>query len=111
MLKTGFDHYRDGQYFDAHECWEELWDDRGLQHRAPVHGLIQVAVSLVHVENGNLTGARNLARKALDKLHQFGSVPWLHPQALSAVERYRAHLEELDSLADFDRDFIPQLEP
>ncbi|MBE3556888.1 MAG: DUF309 domain-containing protein [Firmicutes bacterium] len=46
-----------GVYFEAHEVLEDLWrTDRQDFYK----GLIQQAVGLLHLENGNLVGARHL---------------------------------------------------
>ena len=48
------DHFNRGQYFDAHEAWEEGWTSNFEK------GLIQAAAALLHFERGNLHGARRL---------------------------------------------------
>src|SRR6185312_1020920 len=42
-----------GDYFDAHEVWEELWMDCPSADRRFFQALIQAAVSLYHWGNGN----------------------------------------------------------
>jgi predicted metal-dependent hydrolase len=49
-----------GDYFDAHEVWEELWMDCPAADRRFVQALIQAAVSLYHWGNGNTAGADRL---------------------------------------------------
>ncbi|MDI3256630.1 MAG: DUF309 domain-containing protein [Kyrpidia sp.] len=49
-------------FYDCHEYGEQLWMEQG---RPPfLKGLIQTAVSLYHLESGNLGGARKLWRTA-----------------------------------------------
>ncbi|MBX6394861.1 MAG: DUF309 domain-containing protein [Alicyclobacillaceae bacterium] len=49
-------------FYECHEYGEHLWLEEG---RPPfLKGLIQVAVSLYHLEGGNLSGARKLWRTA-----------------------------------------------
>jgi hypothetical protein len=51
-----------GDFFEAHEVWEDLWaDSHGLERRF-YQGLIQAAVGLCHYGNGNLNGAVKLYR-------------------------------------------------
>lgn len=55
------DLYNRGEYYESHDCLEELWREVKL----PLwQGLIQVSVSLYHLGRGNLNGARRQAEKA-----------------------------------------------
>ncbi|BCJ88453.1 DUF309 domain-containing protein [Effusibacillus dendaii] len=52
---------KESRYFDAHEVLEELWhSDRNDFYK----GLIQIAVALFHLRNGNIKGARHLFKRA-----------------------------------------------
>ena len=48
------------EFFEAHEAWEELWQDYQGPSRKFYQGLIQVAVCLHHFGNGNIRGAKKL---------------------------------------------------
>ena len=49
-----------GDYFEAHEVWEDLWHDTAGPDRRFFQGLIQAAVAVYHAGNGNARGARRL---------------------------------------------------
>ena len=49
-----------GEYFDAHEVWEDLWRDCPAADRRFYQSLIQAAVALYHWGNGNRPGAARL---------------------------------------------------
>src|SRR5882724_7984459 len=49
-----------GEYFDAHEVWEDLWLECPSADRRFYQSLIQAAVSLYHWGNGNRAGADRL---------------------------------------------------
>ena len=49
--------FNDHDFFEAHEVWEDYWTELAGADRRFVQGLIQAAVGLVHVGNGNLRGA------------------------------------------------------
>lgn len=51
-----------GEFFDAHEVWEDLWRDCAAADRRFYQALIQAAVALYHFGRGNLTGAARLYR-------------------------------------------------
>jgi len=56
----GIELFNRGEYFDAHEVWEDLWHDTGGPDRRFYQGLIQAAVAVYHAGNGNVPGARRL---------------------------------------------------
>lgn len=56
----GIDHFNRGDYFEAHEVWEDLWHDTAGLDRRFFQGLIQAAVAVYHAGNGNARGARRL---------------------------------------------------
>lgn len=55
-----------GDYFEAHEVWEDLWAESHGPTRAFYQGMIQAAVGLCHYGNGNLRGAAKLYRSSRD---------------------------------------------
>ena len=71
LFQDGLNYYRKGEYFEAHESWEELWSDFYLKDRRFVQGLIQLSVSFVHLENNNLKGAKSLLDKCKEKFLEF----------------------------------------
>ena len=57
---AGIAHFNRGDYFEAHEVWEDLWHDTAGPDRRFFQGLIQAAVAVYHAGNGNARGARRL---------------------------------------------------
>lgn len=49
-----------GEYFAAHDVWEELWTDCPAADRRFYQSLIQAAVALYHWGKGNAAGAARL---------------------------------------------------
>ena len=62
-----------GDYFEAHEVWEDLWADSHGDERKFVQGLIHAAVGLHHFSAGNLGGAAKLFRSGRDYMSPVGS--------------------------------------
>src|SRR5450755_2598444 len=62
-----------GDFFEAHEAWEELWMDTHTPERQFYQGLIQAAVGLCHFCNGNVRGAAKLYRSSRDYMQPYGS--------------------------------------
>jgi predicted metal-dependent hydrolase len=63
-----------GDYFEAHEVWEDLWADSANPDRRFYQGVLQAAVGLLHFCNGNLRGASKLYRSSLAYLEPFPEV-------------------------------------
>ena len=41
LFERGLTEYEKGDYFEAHEAWEDLWSDYNFDDRIFVQGLIQ----------------------------------------------------------------------
>jgi hypothetical protein len=67
-LRQGVEEFNRAHFFEAHETLEDLWRGTSGPLRLFYQGLIQLAVALYHLSNGNRRGALNLLAKGLDKL-------------------------------------------
>lgn len=112
LFNAGIKQYQAMDYFEAHEAWEDLWSDYYLEDRKFIQGLIQLAVSFVHIGNGNMIGAKNLLRKCKEKFQLFSGV---HrginvKSLLIQINLVAQSYEALENPKDFDWDLIPTLE-
>ena len=67
-FERGIDLFNEGQFFECHEAWEEIWKRADGEVKLFYQGLIQAAVAILHAQRGNLEGARSLYDKASAKL-------------------------------------------
>ena len=111
LFLRGLDEYDKGEYFEAHEAWEDLWSDYNFPDRKFIHGLIQLSVSFVHLGNGNLIGAKNLLKKCQQKFDDYnGTHRGINLQDLkSSIEVVEIVYSELIDCKDFDWDLVPVL--
>lgn len=65
-----------GDYFEAHDEWEALWQEYHGPDRAFLKGLIQTAVCLHHFGNGNVRGAAKLYHGSRRYLAPYVPVHW-----------------------------------
>jgi predicted metal-dependent hydrolase len=65
---AGVGHFNRGEYFDAHEVWEDLWRDCGPADRLFYQSLIQAAVALYHWGRDNRVGADRLLASGRAKM-------------------------------------------
>ncbi len=70
-LAPGMSLFDRGEYFEAHEVWEEVWRTTVGPERELVQGLIQAAVTLHHRRNRNRAGEGKMRERALLKLQPF----------------------------------------
>jgi predicted metal-dependent hydrolase len=63
--------FNEGDFFKAHEVWEEQWKTAEGRDRVFYQGLIQAAAALLHARRGNHTGATSLYLKCRAKLDLF----------------------------------------
>ena len=68
---AGVHYFNETDFFEAHEHWEDLWKDYQGPLRKFYQGLIQVAVCLHHLGNGNVHGARKLYRSSTAYLQPY----------------------------------------
>src|SRR5262245_23874821 len=68
-FREGQNFFNAGQYFEAHEAWEDVWRAAEVQSRkTALQGLIQAAVALHHLGRGNREGARSQLAKSIQNL-------------------------------------------
>ena len=111
LFKDGYKNFKEMNYFEAHEAWEDLWSDYNLSDRKFIQGLIQLSVSFVHLRNGNMNGARSLLKKCSEKFE-----PYQHLQRGINMDELKMDIktvalayEEIDDPRIFDWDLVPSL--
>ncbi len=111
LFLLGMETYHQGNYFDAHEHWEELWSDFQLEDKTFIQGLIQLAVSFVHLQNGNMIGANSLLNKCRGKftdyhgLHRNINIDKLKRELHIINKQYQT----MNDPSEFNWDIVPEL--
>ena len=111
LFQKGLVEYEKGDYFEAHEAWEDLWSDYNFSDRKFIQGLIQLAVNFVHMRNENLTGAQNLLKKCQQKFSEYNGI---HreinvDELKSNIEVVSFVYEDMQNTSEFDWDLVPSL--
>jgi predicted metal-dependent hydrolase len=112
LYLKGIEHFNICEFFEAHEVWEELWQEYQGPSRKFYQGLIQVAVCLHHFGNGNTRGARKLFHSSSNYLAPYQP----HHLGLDVTrllgELKRCCQEILTSTEDYPRvELVPDLIP
>jgi hypothetical protein len=66
--RRGIELFNAARYFDCHEALEEIWLRAEGREREFLHALIQAAVALHHLQQGNDKGARSVYERSRRKL-------------------------------------------
>lgn len=96
-LQRACDDFNAGQFFDAHEHIEEIWQMERGPLRDCYKGLIQVAAAFVHLARGKYRGTERLLRTALGYMAPYreqGAMGFDIEAVCSSVERVHARLVE-----------------
>jgi uncharacterized protein len=99
-LAGGIRLFNRGDFFEAHEVWEQEWKITEGAERIFYQGLIQSAVALLHIKRGNYAGALSVYLKSARKLAAFPPV-WMGIELAefrSAMRRHFAPLERSSNL-------------
>ena len=75
LFEKGLLFFNSGNYYQAHETWEDLWRITHGPGRVFYQGLIQAAVGLYHLQRGNEVGARGQIAKSIGHLSNFSDNP------------------------------------
>ena len=58
VFHEGIRLFNEGDWFEAHEIWEDIWHVASGPRKKFYQGLIQCAVTIEHVRRGNPRGVR-----------------------------------------------------
>ena len=111
LFIKGLKNYRKGDFYLAHEYWEDLWHNKQLKDRIFIQGLIQIAASFYKIQCGNLRGARSLLEKSINKfvlysgIHRNIDVDKLKLELLEIKLKYN----EINQTDEFNLDSVPDI--
>jgi len=83
-----------GEYFEAHEALESAWRDEPGPQRELYQGILQVAVTYLHIQRGNYAGALKVSARCLPKLAAWPD----HCRGVPVAQLRRDLLSVLDAL-------------
>ena len=68
--------FRSGDFYLAHDLWEDVWHGYRRRDRLFLQGLIHVAVGGYHAQCRNARGAVSQFTKAIDKMNPYAPCHW-----------------------------------
>lgn len=75
-LAKGLTAFREGDFYLAHDLWEEVWHNYRAADRRFLQGMIHIAVGSYHVQCRNPKGARSQLSKARAKMSPYAPRHW-----------------------------------
>jgi predicted metal-dependent hydrolase len=111
-FEKGVAEFNAGLFYECHDTLENLWSGVRGPSRDFLQGLIQVAVGLYHLGNGNRAGAKSLLGRAWKRLERYpDAYGGLDLRALrTRLASWEQALEEEAPLAAF-AETPPRLHP
>jgi uncharacterized protein len=94
-LELGRAAFNRGEYFEAHELWEEVWNELAGAERSFVQGLIQIAAGIHHLGQHRPGPAAGLLGKGLEKIFPEVPAPLRHLPVEALVRAGERLLAEL----------------
>jgi len=70
-LQRGVAAFNAGNFFEAHEIWEDLWGETVGQEKLLLQGLVQIAAGYAKVESTLRAGALKLLTRGLEHIRPF----------------------------------------
>ena len=67
-LDEALDLFNNQKWYEAHDAFEDIWNDLVGDERQIVQGILQVSVSQFHLNKGNLNGAMILLGEGLGRI-------------------------------------------
>ena len=73
-LQDAIDLFNNQKWYEAHDAFEDIWNDLVGDERQIVQGILQVSVSQFHLSKGNLNGAMILLGEGLGRIRNRVSI-------------------------------------
>ncbi|MGB8540183.1 MAG: DUF309 domain-containing protein [Candidatus Acidiferrales bacterium] len=70
-FQRGIAHFNAGEFFEAHEVWEEIWLEEAEPEKTFLQGIIQIAAAFHHYCRENADGTETLLAAGIVKLSRF----------------------------------------
>lgn len=70
-LEKGIREFNAGDFYEAHDTWEETWQGVRGPERLFFQGMIQLAIGFYHLTCENYPGAEHLLTRGIEKLEAY----------------------------------------
>jgi rubrerythrin len=112
--RDGLRHFNAGEYFEAHEALEDAWNAEEGKSKNLYRGVLQIAVTYLHITRGNFNGAVKVYARSLKWL---GDMPDYCnginvAKLMSDAEMIMKEIQRLgpERIAEFDISLLKQIQ-
>ena len=67
---SGIQSFNSGNFYEAHDLFEDLWHECDEQKRRWIHGIVQISVAMHHHSTGNLNGSLLLLAEGISRMRR-----------------------------------------
>ena len=67
-FQEAIDLFNNQKWYEAHDAFEDIWNDLVGDERQIIQGILQISVSQFHLNKGNLNGAMILLGEGLGRI-------------------------------------------
>ena len=109
----GVELFNAGQFYACHDTLEALWMEATEPDKTFYQGILQIAVALYHLGNGNLKGAVILLGEGSNRLARYPSiyreidVDELLDQSIALLKALQQHQLEQANSSSIEEDTLP----
>ena len=107
-LQEAIDLFNNQKWYEAHDAFEDIWNDLVGDERQIVQGILQVSVSQFHLNKGNLNGAMILLGEGLGRIRDKVSDD-LEIDLISLCSSLESLLDKLHSEIPLSQSDVPFL--
>ena len=107
-LNQAYELFNDGQWYEAHDALEDIWNTLDGDERQVIQGILQVSVSQFHLSKGNINGAIILLGEGLGRIKTRTKTN-LGIDLISFCENLEVLLTKLHFKKTLDKNDIPFL--
>ncbi len=66
----GIQSFNSGNFYEAHDLFEDLWHECDEPKRRWIHGIVQISVAMHHHSTGNLNGSLLLMAEGISRMRR-----------------------------------------
>jgi len=107
-LEEAIDLFNNQKWYDAHDAFEDIWNDLVGDERQIIQGILQVSVSQFHLNKGNLNGAMILLGEGLGRIRNRVSED-LEIDLILLCSNLESLLDKLHTKIPLDKNDVPYL--
>ena len=107
-FSNALDLFNSQKWYEAHDAFEDIWNNLNGDERQIIQGILQVSVSQYHLSKGNLNGATILLGEGLGRIrNRTNTNLGIDLETFcKCLEKLLIKLQKRDELNEFDKPYL-----